>query len=338
MATTRDNEVRRRLLRGGLRLLGPALLVVVLAKLGDPKVLWGVFKRAGLVPLGAACALSFLVIELKVRRLQALLVMRGFDYGKKAAWRGMLPSLYLGMMTPGRIGDVLRVQYLRHDLGTSYAEGLAVIVMDRLCDLYVLAAFVAAGLAHFAPVFVGRLGLVAWAGVALTVLAPLALFFEGPLDDLGARLYAKLGRAGGADGGQGFLAALRGQLKGRLFTHALPLTLASFLINYLQGWLCARALGIELDYADVISMMAIASLLGLLPISVSGMGVRELFLLLVFPTLGLTGEEGVAFGLLIFVSIYLVCSLAGLVAWQWAPPPIDRPDGGPLAAPTEPRK
>jgi uncharacterized membrane protein YbhN (UPF0104 family) len=69
------------------------------------------------------------------------------------------------------------------------------------------------------------------------------------------------------------------------------------------------------------SMMAIASLLGLIPISVSGVGVREGLFALVFPALGFGVEEGVGLGLLIFATMYLAPVMVGFVSWQVAPPP-----------------
>jgi uncharacterized membrane protein YbhN (UPF0104 family) len=333
--------VRGKVLRHGVRLVGPLLLALVLWKVGDVRALGAALGRARFLPFALACALNAVNVHLKVVRTQLLAGLRGHRYRLRDAWRAMLPSLYLGMVTPGRVGDALRVQYMREDLRTPYAEGLALVVMDRFCDLYVLLGFVAVGVAHFASVLDGRLGTVTWLGVAATALLPALFLVRGPVDALFALVARRLPGIGG-DAGPRFLEALRGQVRPRLAL-AVPLTVAAFLVNYLQGWLVARALGIALGYADVIHMMAITSLLGLLPISMSGAGVRELFLALVFPSLGFSREEGVAFGLLIFAAIYLFCSLAGFIAWQVSPPPFEvsgpeaTPDGATrLANPRDP--
>jgi hypothetical protein len=118
------------------------------------------------------------------------------------------------------------------------------------------------------------------------------------------------------------LAALRA-LVGKALLVAILLTVASFAINYVQGWLIADAMEIDLGFFDVASLLATTSLLGLMPISVSGVGVRELFLALVFPALGLLAAQGVAFGLLVFLCNYIAIVLAGFVAWQISPPPFD---------------
>ena len=117
-----------------------------------------------------------------------------------------------------------------------------------------------------------------------------------------------------------FLEALRANV-GRPLLVTIPLTVATFVVNYIQGWLIARSLGLDIGIFDVTCLLAIANLLGLLPISISGVGVREAFFALVFPVLGYRPEAGVSFGLLVFVVIYLAIVLAGAVSWQMAPPP-----------------
>ena len=311
---------RRSALRTALRLLGPLILVVVIARLPDRDEMLRALAAAAPAPLFLAVLLNAVNVHLKVIRWQVLLRTRGVLYPTRRAFSAFLSSVYVGMLTPGRVGDVLRVQYLRHDLDVPYAEGLASIVMDRLCDLYVLAAFVAFGVVRYSPVIVGELAYVTWGGVIAIAVAPLFLLVPGLAERLLRGLYDRLSR-GRAEGGlDRFLAAVRANI-GRPLLVTLPLTALAFGVNYAQGWIIGRAMGIDLGLVDATCLLAIASLLGLLPISVSGVGVRELFFSLVFPLLGLGAAVGVSFGLLVFAVIYVVNIGAGFVSWQLAPPP-----------------
>jgi uncharacterized protein (TIRG00374 family) len=132
-------------------------------------------RAASFWPLAGATLLNFANVHLKVIRWQVLLKTRGITYGTRRAWSAFLTSVYVGMLTPGRVGDVLRIQYLRHDRGVPYAEGLASIVMDRLCDLYVLAVFVAFGVIRYSPVIAGRLAWITWGSLAGDRPRPAAL-------------------------------------------------------------------------------------------------------------------------------------------------------------------
>ncbi|WP_437295188.1 lysylphosphatidylglycerol synthase transmembrane domain-containing protein [Sorangium sp. So ce426] len=329
--------MRRTVVRALVRLVGPLLLAVVILRIEDRDAVIAAFASASPGPLLLAAALNVLNIHLKVVRWDALLRAQGIRYPLGRAWTSFLTSLYVGMLTPGRVGDVLRIRYLRHDLGVSYAEGLASVVIDRLCDLYVLVAFVAVGVARYSTVIAGQLAWLTWGGLALTILGPLVLLIPGLAERLMLAVSRRLAK-GPAAGEEAdaetsatsrFLVALRAHV-GRGLFFSLPVTVATFVVNFLQGYLIARALGLSISLFDITCLLAIANLLGLLPISIAGVGVRELFFSLVFPSLGATAEHGVTFGLLVFAIIYLVIAALGFVSWQLAPPPTT------AAAPAEP--
>jgi glycosyltransferase 2 family protein len=311
-----------------LRLAGPVLLAVLLWRMRDREAVLTTLGSASLLPVAGAVALNALVIHLKVARWRVMLAVRGFRYGWRRSYAAFLSALYLGMVTPGHVGDALRIQYLRHDLDMSYAEGLATVVMDRLCDLYVLAAFASVGIARYGAALGGKLGLATWAVVALAVLAPLLLLVPGLSERLVGWAYRRLrgDRADGPGAYGRFVLALRAQV-GRALLATLPLTVAAFAVNYLQGWLLSRGLGVGLPIFDVVCLLSIASLLALLPISISGVGVRETLFMVVFPVLGYSAASGVSFGLAVFGSMYLVNIAVGLVAWQLAPPPTEASAG-----------
>lgn len=312
--------MRRTLTRALVRLIGPLLLVVVLLRIDDREAVLRAVAAARPWPLALAVALNLMNVHLKVVRWDVLLRARGIRYPIRRAWGSFLTSLYVGMLTPGRVGDVLRIRYLRHDLGVPYAEGLASVVMDRLCDLYVLAAFVAVGVARYSPVIAGRLAWITWGGIAVTVLAPLVLLIPGLTDAAVRTIFKRVSFAAEGGGAGLFFEALRAQV-GRPLLTTIPLTVATFVVNYVQGYLIAQALGLSISLFDVTCLLAIANLLGLLPISISGVGIRELFFSLVFPLLGHPAEAGVTFGLLVFAVIYLALIALGFVSWQISPPP-----------------
>ena len=311
---------RSDLLRLSLRFIGPALLAVVIWRFGDRGTLWAAIAEADWRLLGLSTLLILPVLHLKVLRWRTLLAFRGYHYPLDRSYAAVLSSLYLGMLTPGRVGDVLRIQYVQQEIDTPYREGLAVTIMDRFCDLYVLAGVAALGTVHFAGVLRSDLAQATWVAVSFALLVPLLLLAKGPAELFGVllRRFAERWHASLEE----LLRALRALVRGSLFV-ALPMTCGAFAINYAQGWLIARAIGIELSYIDVAALLSATSLLGLVPISISGVGVRELFLALIFPALGLLPAQGVAFGLLVFLCINVAVIFVGFVAWQIAPPPFD---------------
>ncbi|MGB5683627.1 MAG: lysylphosphatidylglycerol synthase transmembrane domain-containing protein, partial [Polyangiales bacterium] len=131
--------------RSVMRLLGPVLLVWIIWRFADLPVLVDTFAHAAPGPIIAAILLNAIVIHAKLWRWRDLLGAVDVPLGIAEAYRAFLPSLYLGLLTPGRVGDALRIQYLKRDHAVGYSDGLAVSIVDRLCDVYVLLAFVAFG-------------------------------------------------------------------------------------------------------------------------------------------------------------------------------------------------
>lgn len=313
--------MRQKWLRLGLRLLGPALLVVLLVRMKNGGDVIRGFQGAELAPVLAAVGINFVNLQLKVSRWRVILRAQGIHYPMRRAWGAYMSSSYLALLTPGRVGDGLRAQYLHHDKAVPYADGIASVVMDRLCDLYVLVVFSAIGLIRFSAALDERLALLAWGTLALIVLGPLALFVPQLAEKILVQAYRRFGKGADATGLSRFLAALRESL-GPSLSVTLLLTLLAFLANFGQAWLLARALHLPLAFFDAMCLVSMASMLGLLPISVSGLGVRELFFSLAFPVIGLDAHAGVSFGLAIFGVLYVMLVGVGFVFWQIAPPPM----------------
>ncbi len=297
------------------------MLVIILLRTSGLGTVLSALEPSDAWLLSLAMLLNGLNYYFKVLRWDVLLEARGYKYSRLRAWTSFLSSGYIGLMTPGRVGDLLRTQYLRHDLGMPYSAGIALLAVDRLCDLYVLLAFAALGLAFFGAALTDELALVTWGGGAALAVLPLVLLVPGFLRRVAAVLYRRMpGQPNIADFDR-FLAGLRQQRPWHIVA-ALWWTALAFGINYLQGYILADALGLNLGILDIVGLLAVASVLGLLPISISGLGVRELFFSLAFPLLGYSAEAGVVYGLGVFFIIYVAAVAMGFVSWQVAPPPV----------------
>ncbi|MGB8331169.1 MAG: lysylphosphatidylglycerol synthase transmembrane domain-containing protein [Polyangiales bacterium] len=305
--------------RLAMRLLGPILLVWVVWRFADLSTLINVFAQAAIWPLVVAVLLTVVAIHTKLWRWRDLLGSADVRLSVTQAYRAFLPSLYLGLVTPGRVGDALRIQYLKRDHAVGYAEGLAVSIMDRLCDVYVLLGFVTLGVMHLARSVSGPLAQMTWVAVAVIAIAPALLFVGGIAEPAAQWLYRRFSDGETHEGLRVFFVALRRQV-GLGLVGPVMATVLGFLANYVQAWLVALAFGIDLSFIDVAALVAISSLLSLLPVSVSGIGVRESFFALVFPALGSGETLGIAFGLGVFAVIYVPTLLVGFIAWlRWPP-------------------
>jgi len=88
-------------------------------------------------------------------------------------------SLYLGIVTPGRLGKFAKAIYLNQEGITSVSHGFSSVLIDRLCDLYLLfllamAGFISLVLWEGADAF-------GWSGLEGAIAVPLIFCFrQGP--------------------------------------------------------------------------------------------------------------------------------------------------------------
>jgi hypothetical protein len=99
-----------------VRLIGPILLVAVVWRLDDKAALWSAVKEVNPLLFMFALLLNVPAIHLKIVRWRGVLAARGFRYPLARSSSAVLSPLYLGMLTPGRVGEVLRIQYVKREI------------------------------------------------------------------------------------------------------------------------------------------------------------------------------------------------------------------------------
>lgn len=82
------------------------------------------------------------------------------------------------------------------------------------------------------------------------------------------------------------------------------------------AWCVATALHLPIPFWILAAMLAVVSVLDAIPISISGLGVREGLLVLFFQPLGLTSAQAVTFSLLFFGTMLFWSFAGGIVYWQ----------------------
>lgn len=247
--------------------------------------------------------------------------MQGIGYRWLDAFLAFVAGLFLGLATPGRVGEVGKALYLKQDLGVPVSEGLANMLMDRLFDLYTILVLGAAGLVWFRLLPEWALALIV-VGVMGALLLPAALLSEH-LAAWGLRLVrqiafphrfdARLTRATGR-----LQKGLRPLLTPGLVV-PLVLTPMAYALFSGQAQLLAVALDLKVKIVYLAVCLSVAGVITLLPISFSGLGTRDAIPIALFAPLGLAAEQAVAFATLFFLTFYVGGGSIGAMAWQLKP-------------------
>lgn len=237
-----------------------------------------------------------------------------------------LAANFYALLLPGSAagGIATWIKYVRH--GAAKGAALLVIATNRGLALAVLIAF---GLV--AVVVDGLIGgLVALASVALAVggvaLVCWAVFVRPDRSAqllLGAARLQGLRRRGIEVRVRGLAARLAqfGTMSHRGVALVVLLSIAHELLGTGVMWAFAKALGLDLGFATIAWMRVAVQLVLILPLSIAGLGVRELTLVGLATTCGIAPAAAVAWSLVIFAGTVAAALVGGALEarsfWKW---------------------
>jgi len=101
---------------------------------------------------------------------------------------------------------------------------------------------------------------------------------------------------------------------GRVRVGLWGLSLINHALGMLIYFLLAGAIGLDLSFTDCAWLRALLHLLFLMPLSVSGIGVRESALVVLLLPLGISSVQAVAYSFLLMAGLLLIAGIGGLLA------------------------
>jgi hypothetical protein len=236
--------------------------------------------------------------------------------GIKTPFKDLIQYYFIGMFfnlfAPSTVGgDVSRVYYLVKD-EEAHAKGRAVttvhaamsVLMDRAIGMAVL-------------VWLGAFGLLLFPYYAVPETVRSATFLLATALLIGGLLTPVLRRFLPEDGHQ-LAVKLRLALRSyRLHWRALlAALLLSVGVHLIQAWMhtvMGNALGLEVPFSFCLIVYPLVGTFSAIPISLNGLGLREGGYIFLLAVIGIGPEQGIAFGILLFLIIALDSLIGGLL-------------------------
>jgi len=271
-----------------LRVLISFGLLVYLLKRTD----LGALKSAFLAYSPLWWLLGFLVYvafqAVSIRRWQYICQALGFAKGYLYFARLYLINMYFNTLIPGLMGgDVIRSYYLVKD-GLGLKASSFSVFLDRVAGLFGLCLILLFSLplwGNFLPHKVYVFILISASGVIL--------------GGLGLSLVASFRQ-------ERLLSPLKWPTSLGVFSYGLIVQL----LYVLQFAVMAKGLDLSLNFKDLLVIVPVTGFLTSLPISLGGLGIREVTLVYFLGLKGTPQEKGILLGLLIFSTI-LVGAIPG---------------------------
>jgi uncharacterized protein (TIRG00374 family) len=218
----------------------------------------------------------------------------------------------IGIVTPGRIGEIARLYYVREETPISFYSAFKTLVSDRIFDFTMLGWLGLSGLLFYFKTFGDHPGIYYVLGVLLVFIVGYIIVIKFLAKILHFKKVSRFPIIRFVY--ESFIAVV-GKRSGAMWA----LTFLAYFMYFGFSWLIMIALHLSPSYTDVAFIMSIMSLSTIIPLSVAGFGTREATLVLLFSYYGLASETAISFSFMHFTAFFLWGGLIGLVFWLLMP-------------------
>ena len=237
----------------------------------------------------------------------------GFKTSFKVLVHYYLIGMFFNLFAPSTVGgDISRVYYLSRDDANHSQKTMASSTMPAAVSVFIDRA-----IGMVVLVWLGAVGLFFFPGYAVPPVVR-ALTYALALGFIIGGLLLPVLRHVLPQDGHPMVVKLRVALRSyRAHWRAIPQAiLLSFVIHLIQAWIhliLGRAIHIEIPFSYCIILYPLVGTFSALPISLNGLGLREGGYLFLLQVIGINSEKGVAFGLLLFLTVAADSLIGGLL-------------------------
>jgi glycosyltransferase 2 family protein len=312
-----------------LSLVGIILFIFILSRI-DLGALFQILLQTNILFLTLALLVNGVAIVLKSLKWKIIVNSSRSDFSLPESIKAFFVGFSFSTITPAKLGDFVKVLYVTNE-NCSMGKALSTVVIDRLIDIILLFSIALIGIFGFSVFYnieIISLGsIVLMIAVIITgiyivlnrkllsaLLRPFFNLFVPPhLKDKVTLYYNDF-----------FSGLVTFYYDRRRFFLSIGVGIISWIPPFLYGYLLALSIGIDTGILFFILVIPVLSLLDLLPISISGIGTRDVALIFLFGLKGISPEQAVAFSLLyLFMSYWLIALIGAGVYFRC---PIEIPE------------
>ncbi|GAB1405401.1 MAG: lysylphosphatidylglycerol synthase transmembrane domain-containing protein [Lentimicrobiaceae bacterium] len=251
-----------------------------------------------------------LVLGIKSLRWNLLLTYEQIAYPKWNSFVAYMASLTIGLITPGRLGEISRLYYVREETNISFYSGFKTLIVDRIFDFAMLIWFGTTGMMFFYKVLGNIHGSMY---LLITAAGMLAIWWV---------IYLILKKYVHKETSKVGLKFIRESWNGMFHPAMLSpwlLTLLAYFVFYVANYFIFKSIGLHLSLIDIGFILSLMSLATLIPISLAGFGTREVSLVFLLSFYDISPEVAIIFSLLQFSAFFLWGGLIGWMFWLYNP-------------------
>jgi len=299
-------------------LLGIALFVIIISTTNIVEIFRHI-KNINPFYLLLAALITFPMFLSKSLCWNYIIRKQGIKYDFKNSLLMYWAGVYIGFLTPGKIGEISKALYLKKD-GHSMGESIIGVILDRISDFIFLLTFALIG-SLFLLGFIQKQVIILLLGILIFFvifiifwrIGLIKMIFKKMLSVLLPPKYQKSWNINIQD----FISGLKiFKLKNYLIIFII--TAFSWLFYYLQMYVLTRGIGMDISFLYLAVFVTITGFITLIPVSISGIGTRDASLILLLSPLLIPKEQIIVFSALM-LAMLLFAGLIGLICWLIKP-------------------
>lgn len=236
-----------------------------------------------------------------------------------------LIGFHISLITPGKMGDLARGAYIAKEEKISIGKGLSTVIVDRVIDVVSIAIIAVLTTLLFFREYMSSIFFYYALLITLGLIAGTAIIFSKKatkklLKPIYKFLIPKRIKEKFSIHFSEFYQGIGKLLKNkRKLTISTFLTFGAWIMVFLQYYFLSLALNLNLTFLFLAFMSSLMLILQILPISFSGIGVRDaIFIFLLGSAYSVIPSIAVSFSLLILFSDYML-SIPGWFLWAKNP-------------------
>lgn len=269
-----------------LPIIGIALLVYILAKVGISQI-FDEISKANLLFLLVAMFFVFLSLITGTLKWFIIAHKQKIKIPFWKAFRINLTCLFYGFITPSKIGSVIRSDYLKKYNKNHLGKGVSNYVLDKildLCSLVFLAVVFSFAFRNLISInyFYFAIG-------GFILLTSLLIIFrdKNRSKSILKIFYRLIPKKMKNKARNGFYSFYEDMPKKRYFILFFLFNVVNWIVIYTITFFVGISLGINLSFFYFLAILPIATLVGQIPITISGLGTREATMIGLFGLLGI---------------------------------------------------
>ncbi len=297
-------------IRKFLPIIGLAIFVYLIYKVGLGNIV-NSFKNINLFYFFAFLILVIIFAVIQTYKWAVLIKQQGIPVSFKSLLKMRFIGEFYNFVVPGRFGSLIRIFYLRDKTKRNIGEVSVNVIIDKIIDTFVVFLFSIIG----AILLIKQFSDLYWQIISSLILLILLIFFFKSkkrsmfLFKLIYRFFIPKNMKDKAV--ESYDMFFDNMPKVKSLIKPTLIGVIAWLLNYTSIYILASTFNINVPYLYFITMFAIATVVTLIPVTIAGLGTRELALIALFSVFSIEASKILALSIASYV-LTILLSLIGL--------------------------